>query len=322
MKFVRRIIPVLVMILFIAGCAKKEVPADDTVMRVGSLKGPTSMGLVSLMKKNEEGTSEGKYDFTMAVMADEIAAGLTGGTLDAALIPANLASVLYNKTNGGIVVLNINTLGVLYAVTGDETVKSVSGLAGKTVLSTGQGTTPELSLRYLMSANGITDYEIEFVSEASEAAAILAKDPSRVAVLPQPFVTAACAQNDKLRIAFSLSEAWDQTGSDSKMVTGVTVVRREFLDEHPEVTERFMKEHAQSVEDVQSDYEKAASLIAEYGIVEKAPVALKALPYCNLVSISGSEMKTALSGYLTVLFDQNAKSIGGALPSDDFYYGK
>lgn len=290
-------------------------------VRVGSLKGPTTMGIVNLRKASEDGTSEGSYTFTMATQPDEIAADIAGGKLDIAMVPANLASVLYNKTKGGVSVIDINTLGVIYCVSGNTEIHSVKDLAGKTVLSTGQGATPEYALSYLLEKNGVTDCKVEFKSEATEIAAALNADPQQIAVLPQPFVTVAEAKNPELKTAFSLSDEWDKVSKDgSHMVTGVTIVRNEFLKDHPDAVSVFLKEHAASAEKAVSDVDTTAGLVAQYGIIEKAPVAAKALPYCNIVCISGDEMKTALSGYLQVLYDANPKSVGGALPADDFYY--
>ena len=290
-------------------------------VRVGSLKGPTTMGIVNLRKASEDGTSEGSYTFTMATQPDEIAADIAGGKLDIAMVPANLASVLYNKTKGGISVIDINTLGVIYCVSGNTEIHSVKDLAGKTVLSTGQGATPEYALSYLLEKNGVTDCKVEFKSEATEIAAALNADPQQIAVLPQPFVTVAEAKNPELKTAFSLSDEWDKVSKDgSHMVTGVTIVRNEFLKDHPDAVSVFLKEHAASAEKAVSDVDTTAGLVAQYGIIEKAPVAAKALPYCNIVCISGDGMKTALSGYLQVLYDANPKSVGGALPADDFYY--
>ncbi len=290
-------------------------------VRVGSLKGPTTMGIVNLRKASEDGTSEGSYIFTMATQPDEIAADIAGGKLDIAMVPANLASVLYNKTKGGVSVVDINTLGVIYCVSGNTEIHSVKDLAGKTVLSTGQGATPEYALSYLLEKNGVTDCKIEFKSEATEIAAALNADPQQIAVLPQPFVTVAEAKNPELKTAFSLSDEWDKVSKDgSHMVTGVTIVRNEFLKDHPDAVSVFLKEHAVSAEKAVSDIDTTAGLVAQYGIIEKTPVAAKALPYCNIVCIAGDEMKTALSGYLQVLYDANPKSVGGALPADDFYY--
>ena len=294
---------------------------DGTTIRVGSLKGPTTMGLVNLMKASDDGEAAGQYEFTMASDPSEIVASVASGDLDIAMIPANLAATLYNKTNGGVEVVDINTLGVLYCVTGDESISSVTDLAGKTVLTTGQGATPEYALNFLLSENGVTDCTLEFHSEASEIAALLQEDSSQIAVLPQPFVTAAELQNDQLRTAFSLTDAWDEVVTDgSRFLTGATVVRSAFLEEHPDAVEVFLEEHEASADQANTDVDGTADLVAEYGIVEKAAVAAKALPYCNIVCITGEEMKTALSGYLNVLYDADASSVGGTLPGDDFYY--
>ncbi|MGP1348974.1 MAG: ABC transporter substrate-binding protein [Stomatobaculum sp.] len=294
--------------------------AEMEAVRVGSLKGPTTMGLVQLMERSKNGTAEGSYHFSMATQPDELLARTVSGELDIALVPANMAAVLYNKTQGGIAVIDINTLGVLYCVTGDESIHSVKDLSGKTVLSVGQGATPEYVLNILLEKNGVTDCSVEFKSEATEIAALLKNDPSKIAVLPQPFVTAAQAQNEKLRTAFSLTEEWDALPDSSRLITGVTVVRREFLNENAEAVKLFLKEHAESAERAAEDLSGTAALIAEYGIIEKAPIAEKALPACNIVCISGEEMKAALSGYLEALSAQDMKAVGGKLPEADFYY--
>ncbi len=300
--------------------AAEALDYDGTVIRVGSLKGPTTMGLVNLMKASEEETSQGTYTFTMASDPSEIVASVASGDLDIAMVPANLAATLYNKTEGGVSVIDINTLGVLYGVTADESISSIADLAGKTVLTTGQGATPEYALNYLLAANGIDDCTLEFHSEATEIAALLQEDPMKIAVLPQPFVTVAEAQNESLQTVFSLTDAWDEvTGNGSRFLTGATIVRNAYLEEHPDAVAVFMEEHAQSAEKAVSDVEGTAALVAEYGIIEKAPIAQKALPYCNIVCITGTEMQEALSGYLEVLYEADPSSVGGKLPADDFY---
>ena len=300
-----------------AGCAQKK---DDTVVRVGSLKGPMTIGVVNLMDKAAKGTSEGKYEFTMSAAPDEITAKVVSGELDIALVPANLASVLYNKTEGNITAIDINTLGVLYCVTGDSSVTSIADLAGKKVITTGQGATPEYSLRYLLDQNGITDCEIEFRSESTEVAAVLSEDPSQIAVLPQPFVTVACAQNEALASAFSLEEAWELSTGGLGMVTGVTIVRNDFLKAHPEAVKTFIKEHGDSVNAANSDLDTTAALVVEKEIIGKEPLAKKAIPACNIVCMTGDSLKNNLAAYLEVLYNSDPKSVGGKLPGDEFYY--
>ena len=320
----KRIIVVLLALLLLLGCmacAKKPAQEAAASIRVGSLKGPTSMGLVNLRKAAESGELTDTYTFTMVTDASELAASLVAGDVDIALIPDNLAAVLYNKkTQKGIEVIDVNTLGVLYCVTGAEGISSVKDLAGKTVYLTGQGTTPEYSLRYLLDKAGVTDCSLEFKSEATEVAALLAADPSCIAVLPQPFATVAMVQNADLKEAFSLSESWDAVSGGSKMVTGVTVVRKAFLQEHPQAVERFLKAHADSAAKAASDAAGTAKLVAEYGIIEKEPVAQKALPKCGVACLTGAEMETALKGYLEVLFAADPASVGGEVPDGGFYH--
>ncbi|MBR3307324.1 MAG: ABC transporter substrate-binding protein [Lachnospiraceae bacterium] len=320
------IITIIAVLALTMGCGKEsaaqevqetEETQEAPEVRVGSLKGPTSIGIIRMMHEQENNN----YSFKVETQADVLLGSMVSGDLDIALVPANVASVLYNKTGGGISVIDINTLGVLYMVSGDEGIKTLEDLESRTVYTTGAGTTPEYVLRYLLNEKGIGDnVNIEFKSEAAEVAALLADDPTAVGMLPQPFVTAALSQNEGLSVVLDMTEEWEKLGNGSKLVTGVTVVRNDFLKEHPEAVEAFIKDHAADAAFVNSDVETAAEYVAEAGIIEKAPVAAKAIPYCNIVSISGQEMKTALAGYLQVLYDQDPSSVGGSLPGDDFYY--
>ena len=245
-------------------------------LRVGSLKGPTTIGLVSLMDEASKGESEGAYEFTMAADASELAAQVVSGDLDIALVPANLASVLYQKTKQGIEVIDINTLGVLYVVSADDSIHNIADLKGKTIYG----------------------------------------------LLPQPFVTATMAQNENLKMVLNLTEEWDKTQPEngSSLVTGVTVCRKEVLEQNPEEVETFLKEHKESADWVNTNVADAAELVAAAGIIEKAPVAQNAIPYCSIVCIDGEDMKTRLSGYLEALFELDPSSVGGQVPDDGFYY--
>ena len=289
-------------------------------LNVYSLKGPTSMGLVSLLRDSVKGNTENTYVSTMCTAADEVTAALINGNADIALLPANAAATLFNKA-GGFSVVAINTLGVLYVVENGESIQSVKDLAGKTVCLTGKGTTPEYALRYLLAAHGIEDQvTLEFKSEAQEVVAAMTENVAAVGVLPQPFATAAMLQNEGLRQALDLTQEWNAVTQDSSLVTGVTVVRKEILEQYPDQIAAFLREAASGVAYVNEHPEDAAMLIEDMGIVAKAAIAQKAIPYCNLVCITGSEMKTQLSGYLKTLYDQNPQAVGGNMPADEFYF--
>lgn len=303
----------------------KEEPKSDVTLRIGSMKGPTTMGLVSLMDKSDKGEAKGSYEFTMVTAADELVGKVVSGDVDIALVPANMASILYQKTKQNIQVLNINTLGVLYVVAADDSIKSIPDLKGKTVYMTGKGTTPDYAFHYLLAQNGMGDKDvtIEYKSEATEVAAVLKEQPDAIGLLPQPFVTVAMAQNENLKMILDLTKEWDELeGGSGRLVTGVTVCRKDVLEDpdKAEAVKIFMEEHSRSADFANANVEETASLVAAAGIIEKAPIAQKALPYCSIVCIGGDEMKELLSGYLQVLCDQEPSSVGGQLPDDGFYY--
>ena len=309
-------------LVLIMGCAQAEdSTSETTAVRIGALKGPTSMGMAQMLKDAADGNSN--YQFTIAGAPDEITALLVKGELDVAAVPSNLASVLYNNTNGGVKVAMINTLGILYVVEAGDTVNSVADLKGRTVYSSGKGATPEYSVDYILSQNGIdpeTDVTVEFKSEHTELAAALQSGTADLAVLPEPFVTTVLAGNDNLRVALNLNEEWDKVSDGSGMVTGVLVVRSEFAEQHPDELTALLEAYEQSVNFVNENPAEAAAIIEQNGIA-KAAVAEQAIPKCNIVFISGNEMRTKVEGFLEILFDMNPKAVGGALPGDDYYYG-
>lgn len=297
---------------------------DSADVRVGSLKGPTSLGILFLMDRAGKGETEHSYEFQMAVGAEELLPLMARGELDIALVPANVAALAYQRMEGGVTVIDINTLGVLCLVTGTARVSEVADLRGKTIYLTGKGTTPEAVLRYLLEQNGMGegDCTLEFKSEAAEVAALLAKDPSAVGLLPQPFATAALARNGELSVVLDLNEEWErlQGGGGATMVTGVTIVRDAFLREREEAVQAFLREHRVSVERAGSDAAGAAALAVEAGIMADGEIARQAFPRCNITCITGEEMKDALSAYLEILAEYDAELVGGSLPGEDFYY--
>ncbi|MBP5181027.1 MAG: ABC transporter substrate-binding protein [Clostridiales bacterium] len=301
--------------------ACNAVPQEDNVkVRIGSLSGPTTIGIINLMDDVNNGTVDADYEFTVATQPDEIAAALNAGDLDIALIPANLAAVLYNRTEGGIRVIDINTYGVLYCITSDTSITSVSDLSGKTVITTGQGATPEYAMNYLLEQYGVTDCTLDFKTEGAEVVAALGQDPSLIAVLPQPAATAAMVQNPDLQIAFSLDDAWNEVTSDSRLVTGVTVARTEFIEAHPNAIASFEVYHHNSVIEIENNLDATAQLVVDQGIVGALPVAQRAIPLCNIDSVNGAQMRSELESYLQTLYDANPESVGGAMPGEDFYY--
>ncbi len=324
MKKILSIFMCFVFLFTLAACADNgsgETKDENVTVRIASLKGPTSMGIVKLMQDAEDGKTANDYEFTIAGSADEIVPKLIKGDYDIAAIPANLASTLWNRTNGEIQVVSLNTLCVLYIVAKGNEVNSVSDLKGKTIYATGKGSTPEYCLVRVLENNGLkvgTDVKLEWKSEPTEVVSLLSTSDG-IAMLPQPYVTVAKNTVEGLEIKLSMNDEWNAVPSSGTFVTGVFAVRKEFAQKHPDAVADFAAEAAASATYANANIDETASLVEKYGIV-KAAVAKQAIPFCNIVYIDGSEMKTALDGFLGVLNTMSPDSIGGKLPDASFYY--
>ena len=295
-------------------------PEDTVVTKVLTLKGPTGIGMAKMMEDNKNG----KYEFTVAGQPTEAVAAISGGKADIAAVPTNLAATLYKKTEKGIKMLAINTLGSLYILEKGDTIKSVEDLRGKTLYATGQGANPEYVLNYILEKNGLKvgeDVTVEFKAEHAELAALMAAGECVLGMLPEPNVASAMAQNPDLRIALNLNDEWNKVADEnSRLTMGCVIVRAEFLEAHPEAVKAFLAELETSIKYAAENAAEAGKLCETHGIVPKAALATKAIPNCNLTYIDGADMKPAIAGYFEVLFSANKTSVGGAIPDEGFYY--
>lgn len=298
-----------------------EAPYQSVSMRVAGLAGPTGIGMVNLMKSQDDKTTKNDYTFSVVSDPTEIVAGMTNNSYDIAACPINLAATLYNKLQGNIQVLSVNTKGVLYILENGNTINSLADLAGKKLCATGQGSTPEYILNYLLEKSGIADkVEVEYVTSHDELATLAASGKATISMLPEPKVTAATSKNAELRIALNLTEEFEKI-SGKTLIQGVVIAKKDFVEKNPDAVKMFLKEYEASINAANNDIETTSALCEQYGIIPKAAVAKKAIPNCNIAYIDGADMKASVSANLQIFFDANPKSIGGKLPSDDFYFG-
>ena len=292
-------------------------------IKLGGLKGPTSIGMVKLLDDAKKGSLSYSVTFDMETAPDVMAPQLLNGEVDIATLPVNMGSVLFNKSDGKVVMLDASTLGVLYILEkGDMNIKSIDDLKGKTIVAHGQGATPEYSLGYILSAHGMDinkDVTMDWKSSADEVLAAVENMDSAVVMLPQPFVTVAQTKMPDLQTVLDLTKEWDAIGTVGKLITAGIFVRSDFLESNKQLVDEFLDDYTDSVKWINENVEEASKLVEENDII-KAPVAAKAIPYCNLVSITGDEMKKDAEDYLKTLFDADPKSVGGALPGEEFYY--
>lgn len=321
-KLISLLCAVLLLVAICSGCSATNSTTPITV-RVAAIQGPTGIGMVHLMDAAANNSTAVTYDFSVSSAPTEVGPKLTNGDIDIAALPTNMAATLYNKTSGNIRLLAVNTLGVLYMLENGNTIRSVADLRGKTIYTSGQGANPEYVLNYVLKQNGIdptTDVTIKFVAENTELATLMLKGDATVAMVPQPVVSSITAQNSDIRIALSMNDAWEAVaGEENKLMMGCVAVRKEFWENHPKEVETFLSEYKTAIEKT-SDVDTTAALCEEYGIIPKAAIAKKAIPYCELTFVSGTTMKEQIAKYYSVLFESNPQSIGGKLPDEAFYY--
>lgn len=301
-----------------------SVPSGEPVDLM-VLSGPTGIGAAKLLSDSDKGLTQNAYRYTIAAENTEVVAGLTTGETDIAAVASNVAVNLYNKTDGGVKILALGTLGVLHILegSGGTSVQSVEDLAGKTIWSAGQGANPEYILRHILSENGLDpDEDVKLVfADASEITQKLMTGEAEVAMLPVPAATAAVLKSEgKIRAALDVTEEWDALRTGSRLIMTAVVARTEFIEEHPEAVAAFLEEYAASIQFVRDNAQEAAQLVAGFGIAPNAAIAEKAIPQCNLTFISGADMAPAITGYYEILWQANPASVGGALPDDAIYY--
>ena len=308
-----------------------DTSADTTELKgaeikIATLNGPTTIGVLGLLKGDASQGSKNTYTYDQIYAgADAFAPALLKGEIQAAIIPCNAAATLAKNSEGKLQIAAVNNLGVLYILEKGDSIKSISDLRGKTIVTTGAGTTPQYSLEYVLEKNGIdpgTDLTIEYKSEATEVLAALKQGKADIAMLPQPAATNAQKAVEGLRVALDLNAEWEKVDSTAALVTGVLVVNTKFAEENPDAVKILLADYKKSCDMVTTDLDKIAGYLVEFkiGNITNVEIAKTAIPKCNIKYIDGEAMKTAVSGYLNILYNSNPASVGGEMPADTLYY--
>ncbi len=286
---------------------------EGNPLTVATLAGPTGMGMIQLFDNPA-------YDVSLLTSPDQISPKIISGEATVATIPSNLAAVLYNKMKGGIKIVSVNTMGVLYIVENGDTVSSIEDLAGKTIYATGQGATPEYVLNKILKENGLENVTVEYMGAHADLANAVAAGDVTLALLPEPFVSAVLAQNPDVAVKLDINKEWQKIfGEDVGMPMGVTVVSSAFAQDQASMNQ-LIADYTASVNYVTANADSAAKDIVAKQIVGAEPVAKAAIPRCGLSFITGEESKAILGDYFQMMFESNPESVGGAVPDDGIYY--
>lgn len=331
MKKLFAILLTLALIFSLAGCGGNDTASSQPQtssetytavdMSVACMTGPTGIGMAKLMADSDANATANHYTFTVASAATDITGKFLNGEINIASVPTNVAATLYNKTEGKVRMLAVNTYGVLSILEKGNTIKSVADLKGKTIYSTGKGQNPEYILKYILTENGInpeTDVTINFVSSEDLVAKLISGE-AEVALAPEPAATTVMVKNQELNRVISINDEWANV-SDSKLMMGCVIALDSYVAENEKAVEKFLEEYQNSVKFATENIDETATHCATYKITASDVIAKKAIPTCNLCYVTGSDMKDNVNAYYNVLFNADTTSVGGKLPADDLYY--
>ncbi len=301
----------------------KEEPQETTQVTIAGLKGPTSIGMIKMIDEKAMNSQGYNVEYIAESAPDALTAKIINGEIQISSVPVNLASVLYNKTEGEIQLMAVNTIGNLYIVGTDE-VSSLADLEGKTLGMSGKGSTPDFAMNYILKQNNLEGkVELDYSPDhATLAQSVIAGDTG-VALLPQPFVTQTIMKNNNVKMLIDLNEAWKEASSGaSELYMGCIVVNKEFAENNKEFVSEFLKEYEASVNWVIENPKDASTLVEKNEIMPSAAMVEKAIPYCGISYVSAQGAKAGLNDFFKILFDSNPSSIGGKLPDDAFYFAQ
>lgn len=313
-KFSKLIALMLTMLMCLSFVSCGDKTLSDNI-RVGSLVGPTGMGLIDLVD-NE------KIDFELYQNPTDAVQKLIADEIDIACLPSNMGGVLYNKTNGNIQIISNIVNGVLYIVEHGNSIKSIQDLKGKTIIGSGKGGIPEYALQALLENEGLEvgkDVQVDWVDSHATVSQKVANMDGSVGLLPEPMVSSITLKSRNVNIALNMNDLWKNlTGQELPM--GILVAKKSFIESRPDDVALFMDEVHASIKDVQNCSDEIVQKIVDAGIIADPEVCKEAIPRCALVCYSSEETKAAISTLYDRLFAIEPTSIGGKLPGDDIYY--
>lgn len=329
-KYALLLLAMVMTLALVCGCASKESKPEEEAepttvsetVNIACMNGPTGMGMVDMMDNDS-------YNVQVFQAPTDAVPEIIKGSIDVACVPSNLAAVIYNKTDGAVVAVSPMVMGVLHILSNGTEVGNVEDLKGKTIVSSGQGGTPEYALKVVLDAHGLEmgkDVKVEWLASHADVNTKLLKEEGTIAMVPEPFVSTAFTKGgDKIKDLFDMNTLWSEaTSQDFPM--GVLIARTDFMVSRSDDLKILLKDLKASIDDVNTASDEVAQKIVDAGFLGDAEIAKKAIPNCSLCLYAdedgdysmekGAEiMKT----FNETMFKADPKAVGGAMPGDGLY---
>lgn len=306
-------------------------PPDDTQIKVGFLAGPTGIGMAKMINDYGGVDATEQYDFIKYTAPNTAMTDLKAGNIDFACVSTEVAAKFFNEGTD-LQVLAINCLNSICLLTNDNvTVDTIADLEGKTIYTSMQGT-PKLILKALLDSYGVNATIAHTIGEGDDAitinspdqiAPVIVQNKADIILAPVHVAYNAMAKpSAKHKITLDIDALWDAK-FNTPIAMGCIVARKSFIEEHPVAVENFLKEYKSSIEYMSNteNNETAAKYIINSTVLPELEPAKGALLKLSdgIKYIDGEEMKNILINIYGVY---GVNTIGGKLPSDDFYYEK
>ncbi|AHC14018.1 ABC transporter substrate-binding protein [Salinispira pacifica] len=299
----------------------EQIAVEPTEVTISVPTGAPTVAISRLAAENLPSAEGYELKWDVVTSPDLMGARLVSGEADIAIVPTNLAARLYNQGKD-VRLVGAVVWGILY-VAGTEPAESWEDLRGKEVGIFGRGLTPDLVFRHVLSENGLdpdVDLTLNYFASATEIAPALITGKLSMSLIPEPMLSMVLSRNENASILFDLQQEWaDVSRSASSYPQAVLVAQADFLDEHPDFFQSFVREFSQASLWVNENPQQAGEYSAALMEGTNPQILTAAIPRLKIDFVDAADSRPAIEEYLGVLLQANPDSLSGDIPSDGFY---
>lgn len=284
---------------------------------------PAGLPTLSLVKMiNETHDIDGnKITYKIEKNADALVVDMLKREGDIAIVPSNFAAQLYNK---GLEYVILGTVGWgSFYIIGNDRIENIKELENKDIYAFGRGLTPDIILQNILLKSGIDpekDIKITYVGSGNELAGFYLSEKAKIAVVPEPMLSTIMSKNKETKINFNLNNMWKTIfRSKSGYPQSTLIVKKEVLEENPELIKKFVENLKESIIFLNQDSDKRTEYVNNLNIMINISILNEILSNANIDFVEIGESKSEYEDYFKILYDTNSKVIGGKIPDEEVF---
>jgi NitT/TauT family transport system substrate-binding protein len=260
----------LLLTLTIAACSSSassnNSSGSQTIVHLGYFPNVThAVAIVGV----ERGTFQNALGSNARLVTTNFSAGpalieaLFANQIDIGYVGPNPAINGYVKSHGAAlrIIAGAASGGALFVVRPGANIKTAADLAGKKLATPQLGGTQDISLRYYLQQHGLK------TADKGGNVQIVPTDPANILTLfkqgsidgawvAEPWGTRLLIEG-KGQLFLDERSLWP----DGKFVTTNVVVRKQFLDQHPDLVSKFLQAHVDTIQYIQNNPSSAQSIV-------------------------------------------------------------